>query len=226
MIKPKIVFIDWHNALSDYKFFWHLEKSKRKTEIDLFNRITNCLFIEDTSTSRIPDWLRGKYTTEQILKDVSDNIGADFNVILDEFIKSCKTMKLVSPNILSIITKLKKQGIRFYLATDNMDSFERWVIPELILDKTFDGILNSYNLGALKMDMDKHGNSMFFTKILELENIEPFETILFDDSEDKDGRLTKYGINYVRIDKENNLESNLLKLLSKGYDNCSNSHED
>lgn len=226
MVKPKIVFIDWHNTLCNYKFFWHLEKSDNKSQNELFKITTDSLFVKNTSLCLIPDWLRGKYTSEQIFKDLSKNISVDFDIIFNEFVKSYKDMELISPNIPNLIKKLKRKGIKFYLATDNMDSFERWVVPELKLDKLFDGILNSYNLKALKMDVDEDGNSLFFKDILKKNGVIPSETILFDDSEDKDERLAKYGINYIRINEDNNLESNLLKLLSKGDNNCADCHED
>lgn len=159
--------------------------------------------------------MRGKYTSEQIFHDLSKEIDIDFNIIFEEFVKSCRSMKLISPNLLDLIKKLKVAGIKLYLATDNMDSFERWVVPELKLDKIFDGILNSYNLKVLKMDVDEFGNSLFFKDILKQENVKSSETVLFDDSEDKDNRLANYGIRYSRINDKNTLETGLSKLLEQ-----------
>ena len=71
MIKPKIVFIDWHNTLCDYKFFWHLEKSNNKDEAELYKIVTDRLFIHNSNSYLIHDWLCGKYTSEQVFKDLA-----------------------------------------------------------------------------------------------------------------------------------------------------------
>lgn len=45
MTKPKIVFIDWHNTLCDYKFFWQLEKSGEEKRVELYKtRLQNVYF--------------------------------------------------------------------------------------------------------------------------------------------------------------------------------------
>jgi FMN phosphatase YigB (HAD superfamily) len=222
MVKPKVVFIDWHNTLCDYKFFWHLEKSNSIKDVEMFHKITQHLFLENSNTCLIPDWMRGKYNSEQIFEDLSKRLNLKFDLLFEEFIKSCKGMKLMSPKVVTIINELKEKGIKFYIATDNMDSFERWVIPTLKLDHIFDGILNSYNLGVLKKDIGKNGESLFFKNILKEKSVHPSESILFDDSEDKGNKLKKYGINYIRINEKNNLEANLLKLSCE----CNNNRPD
>lgn len=158
--------------------------------------------------------MKAKLTSEDVNKKIADEIKVDFDKVHKEFIKGCKLMEFVTPKIPSLIKKLRKLGTKVYIASNNMDSFDRWTIPAMKLEELFDGIINSFTIKALKHDFDESGKSLFFDGILNIEDVKPHETILIDDSEDKGGLLTNYGINYVRINDEDTLEMNLIKILN------------
>lgn len=94
-----------------------------------------------------------------------------------------------------------------------MDSFPRWTVPALTLTEMFDDILDSFTLKAMKGDFDETGKSMFFSDYLSKNNILPGESVLIDDSEDKEDRITKIGIVYRKIEPVVGLEPELLSIL-------------
>lgn len=81
-----------------------------------------------------------------------------------------------------------------------MDSFPRWTVPALLLKTHFDDILDSHTLKAMKGDMDDSGRSLFFSDYLTKYNILPGESLIIDDSEDKEGRIGNVGIEYRKIE--------------------------
>lgn len=157
--------------------------------------------------------MKAEMTTEEVNAIISKDIGIHFNEIQKEFIKGCELMEFVSEKIPYLIRKLRKSGTKVYIATNNMDSFDRWTVPAMKLEDLFDGIINSFTTKALKQDFDDSGKSLFFNNILNMKKVKPYETVLIDDSEDKGGLLANYGINYIRIDNGNTLEMNLSNLL-------------
>ncbi len=67
---------------------------------------------------------------------------------------------------------------------------------------------------ALKHDFSEDGTSLFFNDVLIKEKVLPNETVLIDDSEDKENRLSNYGIKYRRIGPSNTLVDELRNILS------------
>jgi FMN phosphatase YigB (HAD superfamily) len=195
--KYKVIFIDWNGTLSISKFWGHLEKGSPE-EQKLFNNLETALFKENRDL--ILPWMRGKVDTNYVIDKISNTSSIDSNRILYEFIKSCESMKLISEKIPELISSLQKQKIKIVLATDNMDSFQKWTIPSLSLNTMFDDILDSYSLKAMKGDFSDEGNSLFFNEFLTKDSIKPDETIIIDDSEDKNNKIEKYGIDYYKIE--------------------------
>lgn len=209
--RPKIVFIDWSGTLSKSKFWGHLEQSSKRDR-ELFLLLENSLFKRNTNL--INPWMKAGMTTEEVNTIIAKDISVHFDKIHKEFIKSCELMKFVSESIPYLIKKIRKSGTKVYIATNNMDSFNKWTIPAMKLLDIFDGVVNSFTTKALKHDFDDSGKSLFFDDVLSCENVSPEDTILIDDSEDKGGLLTNYGINYIRITRQETLESNLEEILS------------
>lgn len=209
--QPRIVFIDWNGTLSKSKFWGHLEKSTNAEDAKLFNRLEESLF--KTNILLLKPWMRAELTSEDVNKKLADKTGLDFDKVHNEFIKGCELMELASPHVSELINKIRRSGTKVYIATDNMDSFNRWTIPAMKLEAMFDGIVNSFAVKALKRDFDDSGKSLFFEDTLKVECVEPHETVLIDDSEDKGNLLSNYGIKYIRISDEYTLEMALQKLL-------------
>lgn len=157
--------------------------------------------------------MKGELTSENVIKKISDETGLNYKKVFDEFVRGCELMEFVDPKVPSLVKKLQKKGVKVYIASNNMDSFDRWTIPAMKLDKLFDGIINSFPIKALKHDFTDDGISLFFREVLKKEAVKPAETVLIDDSEDKEGKLSSFGIGYVRISDQKTLIDTLTELV-------------
>ena len=203
----KAVFIDWNGTLSTSKFFGHLETEKP----DLYNQIQNILFGGELG-QLINPWMVGEYNSEDIVTKLSQQLGLPYEELMHHFIFSCENM-IISEEVLDLIDQTREEGIKVVIATDNMDSLDRWTSEALRLNEHFDWILNSYYLKSRKGQFDEEGKSLFFDDFLAENNLMPENTILIDDSEDKGGNLSRYGIEYRKVEFDNGLKAELQKIL-------------
>ena len=205
----KLVFIDWNQTLSTSKFWEHLEIGS-KEELELFNKIENCLFTKNAHL--INPWMKGEFNSEKLVAKISGELTIDFKFVFNEFVKGCEIMKFVSTQIPQLVKSIQSKGMKVYIATHNMDSFNRWTVPAMKLDKLFNGVINSYFVKAFKHDFNHQGESLFFHDVIKKEKVTPSEVYWIDDSDDKDNLLTNYGVNYKRVDKENTVVEALRSL--------------
>ncbi|OGL60859.1 hypothetical protein A3D60_00070 [Candidatus Uhrbacteria bacterium RIFCSPHIGHO2_02_FULL_47_29] len=103
-----------------------------------------------TDKTIVSDWMRGKYTAEQVNEFVAREIGLPFEKLWSVFVQDCRTMKVSQPALEKLNT-LRDQ-FTVVLLTGNMDSFSRFTVPALQLEKYFDLISNSYFEGKHKTD--------------------------------------------------------------------------
>ena len=201
--KYKVVFIDWYGTLSVSKFWGHLD-------IEMLNIIENSLF--GNLRDFINPWMKGEYTSEDIVRMFAKETGLSHKRLMKELVYSAQNMKFISGDIKDLVLKLRENGTKVVIATDNMDSFVRWTVPALELKNIFDDVLDSYSLKALKKDF--HGTkSLFFDKFLKENKIKKGESIIIDDAEDKEGRIQKRGIDYKRIVHGEGITNELLELI-------------
>lgn len=210
MNKPKIIFIDWNGTLSNSKFWGHLESSS-KEDLKKFIKIEKSLF--GNYLGLIKPWMKGESTSENIIDLVSKDTNIDKNYIKEHFVQSCKEMVFVSDTIPKLINKIRQNSIKVYIATNNMDSFDRWTVPAMRLNDIFDGIINSYDLKAVKDDLSSSGKSLFFDYVFKTEKIKPSEAVMIDDSEDKRNIISSLGIKYIRINQNFTIENALIDIL-------------
>lgn len=208
------IFLDWNKTLSHSKFWGHWQK-KNHQHHHIFKDIQSSFF--SISSLRIRDWMRGKYTTEELVQYVAEHTKQNYDLLLKEFIQSCEQMEYSSPYIPNLIKQLQAKGMKVVIATDNMDSFTRWTVPSMKLNKLFDGILNSYNLKVLKTDTDDKGESLFFKKFLEENTLNPKNCVLIDDNLDIEPIMKKSKINFLHANKEKELEKHLLLILDEPF---------
>ncbi len=207
----KAIFIDWNGTLSPSNFWIHLEKSTSRKDRDNFKLWADAMFINHED--KIVPWMKGKYASEEILKMIAEDTRSNFDNLFAEFVIGCQKMEYVSSKIPDIIHRLRKKSVFVSIATNNMDCFTRWTVPAMNLRSLFDDILNSFNLRAMKHDLDENGRSLFFRNFFKKHRIIPSNCIFLDDGEDKMGVISSLGINYRRITQENSLEKELLKIL-------------
>lgn len=196
-LRYKTIFLDWNGTLSLSKFWGHLERSNQ-TDQELFHKIENVLFGQ--MRPLLYPWMRGKYTSEDICEIVAKQTELPFVFILNEFVKSCRLMELSDEKIPDLLKRIKNAGLKVVIATDNMDSFDRWTYPALVerYGNIFDDVLNSFHLGTLKGDTNGD-SSLFFDNYLQAQYLSYKDCILVDDSPDKNGIFTKIGLDYFQI---------------------------
>jgi len=84
------------------------------------------------------------------------------------------------------------------IATDNMDTFERFTVPSMRLKDIFDDFLISHSLRVLKGDVQE--NSIpFFDGYLNKNNLIYMETVLLDDCADYTGAYDRLGLQIIQI---------------------------
>ena len=190
------VFLDWDGTLCRSKFWDHWAEGEgaaayAKIQTEFFG--ANHAFL-----SR---WMHGQETAETASKVIAELTGVSPEHALKELRRSCQNMKFVSARIPELVNKLRTQGTAVVVATDTMDTFERWVVPALGLPGLFDGILNSYDLGALKKEAAADGTSAFFGKYMLKHALGPGECALVDDNT-KNAVVKDFGIDFIQVTPE------------------------
>jgi len=206
---PKVIFIDWNKTLSNSRFWEQLEDNNHRYHSH-HTKIINSLFIDNKNL--ITPWMQGKLTSEDICKAIAENTGLDEELIFDELVESAKNMNFVSEEIPELINSIRAKGIKVVIATDNMDTFNRFTVKSMQLEDLFDEILNSYELKAMKGDFENN-KSLFFDDFIKRNNLSYAKTVLLDDSTSNSDPLTSLGMRTIQITSPDNLIYNLKKYL-------------
>jgi hypothetical protein len=198
MIQYKYIFLDWFYTLSNSIFWGHLNDPVHP-RYQLFRTMQAAIF--EAGHGQIDAWMRGELTSEEIIAPVCQESGLDPQETLHELMISCQQMQFVSAEIPDLIAHIRERGIKVVVATDNMDTFSRWTVPEMRLLEMFDDVLNSYDLKGLKYDRNEQGGSIFFGDFLQANGIKAGESLLIDDGNEQYGAIIQqFGIDYRRIE--------------------------
>jgi len=200
----KVVFVDWDGTLSKSKFWGRWAGAPR------YQRIQETLFRDGRSLVR--DWMRGRISYEEILRYVEGKTGIPYNALEDELRYSSENMSYIDPSVIEQVQELRNNGVKVIIATDNMDTFQRWTVPALELDILFDAILTSNAQGALKTDFKSDGTSMFFSRYFLPGGVDPAETVLIDDSSDTKV-LEGTGMDFLHVTDDAPLTHHLASIL-------------
>jgi FMN phosphatase YigB (HAD superfamily) len=192
-----ILFVDFDGTICFDKYWRSLPKEKRD-QIDIF------LFGQDKTI--LNDWMRGKYTSEEINKILAEKLQIPYHKLWELFVNDCKTMR-VSQEIINNLNHLKNKYI-IILVTGNMDSFSRFTVPSLYLDKVFDHINNSFIEGKLKHE----NKGEIFVKYADKFNIPIQSCYLIDDSDKACKSFKDLGGTALQISPENDVFYYLRKL--------------
>jgi len=170
----KILIIDFNKTLQD-RLMWQSIKDPENPLYGNFDRIDNFIFKERRDL--LEAWLIGSINTEDVHEEISDKLNLDYKILSDSFIYDCEQM-IVNEEFLFVLEKLQEK-FWLILATDNMDSFDRFILPQNpYLKVLFDEIHNSYNLRIRKST----NNGEYFKRVLYKYNILAKDMILVDDS--------------------------------------------
>lgn len=143
---------------------------------------------------------------------ISIDTGYDSETILNEMVRGCKSME-VSEKTFNLVTQIREKGVKVAIATNNVDAFSRWTVEALALNEMFDVVINSSDVGAFKKDKDESGKSKFFQSFLEQNKIGQWESVIYDDRPDKNDSIKSFGIEYVQVGEDRNLNQELEALL-------------
>jgi FMN phosphatase YigB (HAD superfamily) len=168
-MKKQNIFIDFDGTIC-FDYFW------RSAPKEINAKIVKFLFHDNVNL--IENWMRGKLSSEEVVKNISQNTGLDYTLIWDIFVQDCKNM-YVRPDILRAISKCNVNN-NTILITDNMDCFNRFTLPQIQFEKYFSYIFNSCDYGTLKDDAPTKG---LFKKIIDLYDWDMKKSVLLDNSE-------------------------------------------
>ena len=169
-----LLFVDFNGVIS-YDPFWKSLLDKNHILNRDLQRIEDFVFKENFDL--ILDWMVGKYNSEDIHKIISKELDIDYTLLFDNFVSDCKKID-ISEKILNKLKSIKSNYV-LILATGNMDSFDRFTLPNnKYLYNFFDEIHNSFNFGLLKTT----NNGEYFKKIIKKYNLNPKNSYLIDDS--------------------------------------------
>lgn len=172
-MKKSIIFLDWDGTLC-WSQFWGSIRSIDSRDFALGQKIDNILFSKNRTL--INDWMRGQKNSEELNIFLSEQLQISPEKLWDIFLQDCKSMNFDN----ELREKIEKIRARSYviLVTGNMDCFTRFTVPALELEKAFDKIINSSDLGYLKTEKD---GETFLACSREY-NVPINKTFLIDDS--------------------------------------------
>ena len=158
--KP-ILFCDFDGVLCWERYWRSLPSVEHE-------KMQELLFRNDTTI--VNDWMRGKYSAEEINQLVARKIGMPFEKLWNIFVEDCKTMQ-VSKDILKKLRAFRKYYI-VILITGNMDSFTRFTHPALMLENYFDykwskneKMVESNNYNFRSSFFYYYGDTLLFNKL-------------------------------------------------------------
>ena len=200
----KTIFVDWDGTLSNSRFW------DRWIGTDRHGQIQKTLFTDRLEYVHL--WMTGFMTYGQVLQYIESSTDIPYDALQQELEYSARNMKVIDDEVQSLIQKLQHKGAKVIIATDNMDTFRLWSVPQLGLETVFDGILTSDVQGALKSERYNNGTSKFFSHYLTQNNLHPGESVLIDNSLDTK-IVESFGIDFLHVNKRNSLTNHLKGLL-------------
>jgi len=169
-----LLFVDFNGVIS-FKNFWFSIHDKNHKLNKYLDKIEVFLFKENRDL--VIKWMLGQCTSEDVHSIICKNIGVDYNELFTVFTNDCKNLD-ISIKILDKIEKLKPY-YTCILATDNMDSLDRYTVPNNPkINDVFDALHNSY----YEKKMKAGNNGEFFMDLINKYNAEVGNCILIDDS--------------------------------------------
>ena len=165
----KTLLIDWYNTLCNSPYFICEDK-----ELEKF--LHKKLFIEEREN--VEQWLTGKITDSQIVQILSD-LQITVQTIREAMNHGVENAKIYNYENLKILTDLRFNGYQVVLSTNIMPSFAE-LIKKFDLNKYFDAILTSYELGCLKTDV-KNSEMVFFSNFMRQNELSFSDLIIIDD---------------------------------------------
>lgn len=189
-----IVFVDFYNTLAD-DTFWNQLDDDIEAEIDTY------LFSENRELA--DKWMRGEYTSEEIHKKVADELGYSYEKLWTGHKASCPVVEVVDGAEAAL--ESVKDHAHLVLITDNMDCFDRFIVPHMPASGIFDEVYNSFNHGLLKTDK----GGQLFERVANDHNTSLSDSFIIDDLQAVCETFENLGGTAFRIDSPDELVSAL-----------------
>jgi hypothetical protein len=171
--KP-ILFVDFNGVLS-YGWFWSSLQDSTHSLSEYLPKIQELVFKDKVGIC--DNWMRGHMTSEEVHRIIAERLDVSYESIWEIFQHDCIRLDVSIP-ILNALNLLKSK-YKIILATDNMDSFDRFTRPaNPKLETTFDVIHNSWPRRQLKWDNDGE----YFAKQIDSQGVKAGDCLLIDDS--------------------------------------------
>lgn len=196
----KVIFLDWCGTLSVSKFWEHLADPNHQYH-NYLQPIEEFLFKQNYYL--IKGWMLGRLTSEEICQKIGKGTGLNAGIIFNELAKSAREMKFIDSQVPEILKK-NKNKTKIVVATDNMDTFRRFTVSGMKLEKIFDDFLVSNEIGCFKYDLSGSGIP-FFDDYLRKNSLSYKDAVLIDDSEEKTGTFEKLGFSIRKVSNQNKL---------------------
>lgn len=180
----KILFIDFNGIISYNNFWKSLENLEHPLHEDL-KKIN--LFLFEENKQIVSDWMIGKFTSEDIHQIISKKLNINYATLFETFKNDCANID-ISKKIVNQLKKLKKY-YKIILITDNMDSFDRYTLPNNPILNIFDEIDNSYNMKKFKSS----DNGKYFLEKIKKNKASIENCILIDNSENNCNKFKNLG---------------------------------
>lgn len=95
--------------------------------------------------------MRGELTMDNINQFIARQTGMEFKVLTEKFLEDVWQIKVETGHV-PIVQRLKQQGVKVAMVTDNMEVLDTITRPRLKLDELFDGVFNSFTHKMLKSE--------------------------------------------------------------------------
>lgn len=171
----KVIFIDWFKTLCSGLYITNVKNIGN----DLIKDLDSRLFKNEAYFFN--SWMRGEINHLGMVEAMADEkFSKDY--ILEQIIIGCEAMVFDKEEFISLIKKIKENGIKVVIATDNTDLFNIYVVPKLGLKEIFDDIINSCDIGCLKCDLDHEGQQIFYQNYIHKHNLNYENCVMIDDT--------------------------------------------
>lgn len=145
-MKYKTVFWDFNGVLSHDFFYRPLQKTHPK----VWNFIQSHVF-GPLGGDLIPRWMRADIDLSFVNNYISQHTGID-SVALKEAVVRGSIEFAIDNRHFDLVDKLKSQGVKVGLVTDNMDVFDLYINPHYQFKSIFDVVINSFSFKKLKRE--------------------------------------------------------------------------
>ena len=201
------ILFDFNNALSKDHFYTTLKKSHP----DAHKKLTQILFGPKACTLT-SQWMRGEISYKDIHREISSKVGLHAYTLDKALVASVKKMTINMP-MLCFSQKMRAQGVKIAIFTDNMDVFDEIYVPYTGLDKKFDRIFSSNSQKKLKLD----NNGKFIFEAISTMQSHPKNTLLIDDFISNGDALKKAGGTFYHYNRYTEGHRDFIKWFSDNF---------